>query len=156
MKTLIVYYSRSGQTRLVAESLAKLSGADLEEINDPTDRAGAKGYLKSGKEAFLKKLPPIEPIKKDLKDYDLVLVGTPVWAFTISSPVRAFLEKYKNDLNSWALFCTQGGEGRQKTKEGAEKIISKPSRGFLYLTAKDLKMGISEKAISDFYHSLSS
>ncbi|MFZ4648087.1 MAG: flavodoxin family protein [Patescibacteria group bacterium] len=138
MKTLIVYYSRTGVTRKLATELANLLGADLEEIKDPTSRIGVMGYLNSGKEAALKKLAPIEELVHRLKDYDLILVGTPVWAFTISSPVRSFLEKYKKDLNSWALFCTQGGEGEQKTLASAEKIVGSPAKAFLRLLTKQV------------------
>lgn len=138
MKTLIIYYSRTGTTKKLAEKLAAVLGADLEGIKDPTDRSGLKGYMNSGREAAFKKLALIDPITHNLKDYDLVLVGTPVWAFTISSPVRAFLENYKSEFKSWALFATQGGEGEQKTLLGAEKVVGFPAKAFLHLLTKQV------------------
>lgn len=138
MKILIVYYSRTGVTKKLAIHLASFLNADLEEIKDQNSRLGLLGYLNSGKEAALKKIIPIEKLIFDPKDYDLVLVGTPVWAFTISSPVRSFLEKYKNDFKAWAMFCTQGGEGEQKTLSSAEKIVGSPAKAFLRLLTKQV------------------
>jgi flavodoxin len=139
MKTLIIYYSRTGVTKKLAEKLADVFAADIEEIKDPTDRSGLKGYFNCGREAVLKKLALIDPIVHDLKKYDLVLVGTPVWAMTISSPVRAFLENYKSEFKSWGLFATQGGEGEQKTLLGAEKVVGFPAKGFLRLLTKQVQ-----------------
>ncbi len=45
MKVLIVYYSRSGQTRNIAEVIAKKLGAELEEIVDHRNRKGLLGFL---------------------------------------------------------------------------------------------------------------
>lgn len=150
MKTLIIYYSRTGATKKLAEKLATVFSADLEVIKDPTNRSGLKGYINCGKEAVLKKLALIDPISHNLKDYDLVLVGTPVWAMTISSPIRAFLENYKSEFKSWALFATQGGEGEQKTLLGAEKVVGFPAKAFLHLLTKQIQKEDFDAQVEEF------
>ena len=55
MKTLVVYYSRTGFTKLVAEMIADKLGADCKEIIDKTDRKGVLGYLKAARDAMQKK-----------------------------------------------------------------------------------------------------
>lgn len=150
MKTLVIYYSRTGTTKKLAEKLAEVLGADIEGIKDPANRSGLKGYMNSGREAVFKKLALIDPIAHNLRDYDLVLVGTPVWAMTISSPIRAFLENYKSEFKSWALFATQGGEGEQKTLLGAEKVVGFPAKAFLKLLTKQVQKENFEFQIEEF------
>ncbi|MFA5869173.1 MAG: hypothetical protein WC941_05670 [Candidatus Bathyarchaeia archaeon] len=61
MKTLIVYYSRDGSTRKVAEELKAQLGADIEEITEPKGRGGPLGWIRSGKEASSGAIVPINP-----------------------------------------------------------------------------------------------
>ena len=84
MKALVVYYSRSGVTRKVAQALAAALGAEIEEIVDTKDRSGAGGWLKAGADASLKRLTAIQPMTKDPAGYDLVVIGTPVWGWTMT------------------------------------------------------------------------
>ena len=65
MKILIAYYSRTGSTKIVAEKLMAMTGADIEEIKDKTDRSGIIGYMRSGREAMKKILPELEEPKFD-------------------------------------------------------------------------------------------
>ena len=62
MKSLIVYYSRTGNTKNIAETICRKLGADIEEIIDHKTERGF-GFLLSGNEAFLKKTVPIEELK---------------------------------------------------------------------------------------------
>lgn len=110
-RILVVYYSRSGTTREVAVQLCARLGADSEEISDPTPRKGVLGFLRSGFEAQRRRLPPIAPSRNDPADYDVVIIGTPVWAASISSPVRAYLRRHRGILRKVAFFCTCGGSG---------------------------------------------
>lgn len=144
MKTLIIFYSRTGTTRKMAAELAAKLNAAQEEIIDEDKRAGALGYLKSGREAMQKKLAVIKPLKADLADYGLVIIGTPVWAFTISSPVRAFLIAAAGKIKRAAFFATQGGNGAEKTiEEMAELIGLKPSAALVATT---------KEVVSNNYH----
>ncbi len=121
MKTLIAYYSRTGNTKQVAETLAEKLDADIDEIKDMKDRSGIVGWLMGGKDAFRENTTEIA-FKKDPKDYDLVVIGTPVWAGTMTPAVRMYL---KNNFKKVAFFCTYGGsEG--KTFAEMQKISKKP------------------------------
>jgi len=63
MKILVIYYSRTGVTKKVAEILKGKLGADLEAIEDKINRRGVFGYIRSGREATLKIVPEILPFK---------------------------------------------------------------------------------------------
>ena len=110
-RILVAYYSRTGTVREVARRLATLLGADLEEIVDPTPRAGSIGFVRSAFEARRRRIPPIAPSSHDPADYELVVIGTPVWASSVSSPVRAYLRHHRGAIRAAAFFCTYGGSG---------------------------------------------
>jgi flavodoxin len=113
-RILVVSYSRTGHTRQVAASIAAAAGADLEEIVDPTPRAGLFGYLRSGREAFFRTIPPIEDARHNPAGYDLVVIGTPIWNMSLSAPVRGYLRKYRAALPAVAFVCTCGGAGMER------------------------------------------
>lgn len=125
MKTLVVYYSRTGTTKKVAEVLAEELKADIEELIDQDSRQGAMGYLRSGREAMKRTLAQIDPLKNNPKDYDLVIVGTPVWAGTMTSAVRTFLENNKEVFSRLAFFSTQGSKKEQRVFKEMIDVVKK-------------------------------
>ena len=78
MKALVVYYSRKGRTKKVAETISNIISCDIEEIADTKDRTGLLGYIHSGRQAMKKKLTAIKNTEKEPSKYDLVIIGTPV------------------------------------------------------------------------------
>ncbi|MFA5857029.1 MAG: flavodoxin [Candidatus Pacearchaeota archaeon] len=113
MKTLVVYYSRTGTTKKLAEDLAEHFNADKEEILDLTSREGAINWLKAGRDAFKKRTTEISKTKKDPSKYDLVLLGSPTWAGNITPAMRMYVRCNKDKFGHVACFCTMGGN---KTK----------------------------------------
>ncbi|MBN2422276.1 NAD(P)H-dependent oxidoreductase [Candidatus Woesearchaeota archaeon] len=114
MKTLVVYYSRTGTTKEVAEKIANKLEADIEEIIDLKNRKGTKGYLIAGKDAMQKRLTKIKPLAKNPTDYELVIIGTPVWGWTMAPAIRTVL--HENILNKkTAFFCTCSNSGINRT-----------------------------------------
>jgi flavodoxin len=141
MKTLIVYYSRSGTTRKVAEALAGILKAEVEEISEKRKRGGPIGWLKSGYEASRKKSPSIADLKHDPASYDLVVIGTPVWAGTLASPVRSFLEQHAGSIKRAGFFLTMGGERESKTFADMAALLGKETEAQLALRTHVVKKG---------------
>ncbi|KKQ30010.1 MAG: Flavodoxin, FldA [Candidatus Shapirobacteria bacterium GW2011_GWF2_37_20] len=79
MKTLVVFYSRTGNTRRMGELIAQKLHADIDEIIDQKSRSGIIGWILSGRDAMKEYLTKIT-FTKNPADYDLVIVGTPIWA----------------------------------------------------------------------------
>jgi flavodoxin len=125
-KKLVVYYSRNGTTRKAAEALAAMLKCDVEELTDNVNRQGLAGYLRCGKEGMKKTLARINATKKNPADYDLVIIGTPIWAGNMSSPIRAFLSSNKGKIKEAAFFCTMGGENTGQTFADMESLSKKP------------------------------
>ncbi len=127
MNLLTVFYSRTGTTRRVAESISKALSCDIEEILDTKNRAGPLRFITSGREARQKKLTVIQPVKKDPGLFDIVLIGTPVWAGTMSTPTRTYIAQNREHFKRVALFCTYGNTGADKTLEAMTDLSGKPT-----------------------------
>ena len=138
MNTLVVYYSRTGTTRTVAEKVGQTLGATVEELIDTKNRKGPVGFIAAGKDAFGKKAVPIEPMTNDPADFDLVIVGTPVWAGTMSSAVRAFLAEHGRRIRRAAFFCTTRVSGLDQTLEAMAEMCGGEVAA---------RMGLRQKAV---------
>lgn len=64
------------------------------------------GWLRSGRDAGSKRLTTLEKLTDNPADYDLVVVGTPVWNHSVSTPVRTYLSQFKGKFGKVAFFCT--------------------------------------------------
>jgi menaquinone-dependent protoporphyrinogen IX oxidase len=107
---LVVNYSRTGITSRIGRELATRLDADFERIEEIENRAGVVGFLISAFESLAKGLPAVRT-SKNPNHYDLVVVGTPVWAGTMSAPVRAYLHAHRAQLPRMAFFATMRGSG---------------------------------------------
>jgi flavodoxin len=126
MKILVVYYSRDGHTRNVAKEISSTLAADIEEIREITKRKGIIGWLLAGRDAFLRRKVTIENSMIDPTNYDLVIIGTPVWAWTMSPGVRAWLKKHGKSLKKVIFFATMGGSGDKQTFAHMKKLCAEP------------------------------
>lgn len=140
-KILVVFYSRSGTTRRVAQALSEALKCDLEEITEPKPRTGFLGYIRSLLEARRKRPSIIAPKKHDVSSYDLVAIGTPVWAWSLSSPVRAYLTTTVSQLPEVAFFCTLGGKGSESTFAQMTAVVGKQPRAVCAITQREVLSG---------------
>jgi len=154
LKALVAYYSRTGTTKKIAEDVSQLLKCDMESIVDKKNRAGIIGYLCAGRDASTKKLTEIEQAKFDPASYDLVIVGTPVWASTLSAPVRTYLTQHRERFNKMAFFCTCDG-GKGTAFEEMEMASGKKPLAVLELTKREISNGQCLQKTKDFAGSLS-
>lgn len=154
MKILIAYYSRTGMTKKVALKLANELGADLEEIVDTDKRAGALAYLMAGRDALQKKLAAIEPLRYDPASYDLVLVGTPTWAYAMSCAVRTYLTNQKGEMKKVAFFATHGSDGGDKAVRQMADLIGLKPIAELILTSKEAAQDKYVEKLKEFIGNL--
>jgi flavodoxin len=150
MKTLLVYYSRTGNTRMIANKISESIECDIEEIVEKDKRSGIIGYLKSGYQASRGKVDHIENSKYDLSDYDLLIIGTPVWASKMAVPVRTYLNKNMNKIPQLACFCTCGGSGIEKTIEDIGNYVNTTPIAYFGLKSSDIKDGSYKNTIEKF------
>lgn len=154
-RKLIIYYSRSNATRRLANQLAEELGADLVAILDRQPRTGLQGYMRSLLEASRGRLPQIEPLHADPSRYELVLLGTPVWAAHAAAPMRRFLHDHARSLPLVAYFCTYGGRGDKTTFEDMCNLTGKAPVATLAVRRSELMHGRHTAQMDRFVANLS-
>jgi menaquinone-dependent protoporphyrinogen IX oxidase len=135
---LVVYYSRSGTTRAVAEALTKALDCGTEEISEKKGRAGWRGYLRSLIDGLEQRPSLTAQWRLDPTAYDLVVIGTPVWAWSLSSPVHAYLNAYRGRLRAVGFFCTQEATGSDSVFAQMAKILGRSPRAVCALTSAEV------------------
>jgi flavodoxin len=114
MKVAVVYYSMSSNTEYIAKLLQDKYKCDLIKLT-PKKEYPDKGFKKffwGGKSALMKETPELEDYKFDSKKYDMVIIGSPIWAGNYTPPIRTFINEYKDKINDKqiaAFFCCSGG-----------------------------------------------
>lgn len=147
---LLVCYSRTGNTRLVAEELARLTGWPLALINDSQPRAGMAGDLRCMVDAFFKTCPPFHYQGPDLDGFDHVVLLTPVWMKGLAAPLRAFLGEYDLSDKRVSVICTQGGRGGFNAVEEIATLTRQIPSPVQILLQSEVLGGLSPQRLEDF------
>lgn len=129
MKSLIVYYSLTGKTRLVSRVMADALSAKLVEIKETKPRKGGFSvYVMGGFAALMNKGSKIKPVDINLKQYDRIFVGSPNWASRPAPAVNSFIYRTDFDGRSVIPFFTLGGDNAETALANIRAKIEK-SRG---------------------------
>ena len=111
MKKLVVFYSYTGHTKMIAENIQRKLNCDILEIKPvkPYSSDYQTVVDEEQNNSSVGKTPDIQKIDKNLNDYDEIIVGTPVWWYTIAPVIRTFLTQ--NDLSNKTIkpFATNAG-----------------------------------------------
>ena len=129
-KKLVTYFSASGVTAGVSKKLAEAARADLYEIKpevtysredldwkDENSRSSVEMKDKSSR-------PAIADKNANIKDYDVIFVGFPIWWYVAPTIINTFLESYDFAEKTIVLFATSGGSGFGKTVDGLKGSVS--------------------------------
>lgn len=137
-KTMIVYYSRTGEnywngsiknlekgnTETVAEVVADMTGGDLFEVE--TVKTYPEDYYQCIDEAKAElqrgDRPEVRAYADDLEDYDTIYVGYPNWWGTMPMVMFTFLEHYDLSGKRIIPFCTNEGSGMGGSERDLKKI----------------------------------
>ena len=125
MKSLVVYYSLTGKTRLVAEAIAEALNATLLEIEERRPIPFPFVYLSGGFAAFTNRGSKITPIDVDSQQYERIFVGSPVWASRPTPAINSFIYKTNFEGRSVIPFFTMGGDDSKKALANITAKIEK-------------------------------
>ncbi len=121
MKIAVVYYSLEGNTKYVSEIVKDKLNADIFEIKPIKNNINKNSFSKflwGGKQVMMKETPEIEEIANfNPENYDIIFIGTPVWAFTYCPPIRTFFKKYKFNNKKVVVFCQHDGGKKDTLKD---------------------------------------
>lgn len=110
-KKLVVYYSYTGHTKMIAKSIQKKFNCDILEIKPVKEYSKNYNQVVSEEQnnGSSNKKPEIQKIDKDLSKYDEIIIGSPVWWYTIAPVIRTFLTE--NDLSGKIIkpYATNAG-----------------------------------------------
>ena len=115
MKSLVVFYSLTFKTKLVAETIAAALGADLAEIREAkANRAGARFFLSAAFSAITNRDIKIAPVNIDLKQYDRVFIGSPIWAARPTPAISTYVKSSNFEGREVVTFFTMGSNRSEK------------------------------------------
>lgn len=155
MKTLVAYFSASGQTAKLAKILAGVTGGDLFEIAPETAYTAADlDWMDKKSRSTIemkdpKSRPAIAGKVADMAQYDTVFVGFPIWWYQAPRIIETFLESYDFSGKTVIPFATSGGSGMGRTVDELRKLC--PNANW---KAGKMVNGISDKALVDWANTL--
>lgn len=110
MKSIIVYYSWTGNTEVVADAIRKFSGDDIRRLEEAKPRKKGIGFAKAAVSALFGSKSKLKPMNFSLDSYDILYLGSPVWANHSAPAINSFISKADLSGKSVYLFLTQGDD----------------------------------------------
>lgn len=139
-KTLVAYYSQGEATRWVAEDLADIFGADIEQVVEKRQRkTNFLGFMSSGFQASFGIPGSIEKPAKNPAAYDKVFVLTPIWSWNLAPPMRAWLKANKGKLPKCAFLTVSGDTKPDKVAGVMAKVSGAEPAAFAGFAERDFK-----------------
>lgn len=161
MRILIVYYTRTNTTKKLAEAIKREINIQkpeievvLEEVIDLTKRTGGIGYMLSGRDVVMKRPTRIENLKHNPANYDLVLIGSPVWVGTMAPAIREYVKQIKSQLRKIVFFSTQGGDYRQRIFDDLKREIGREPIADEWFTTKNVVADTFNDKLKEFIKKL--
>ncbi len=156
-RKLVAYFSASGVTAKVAETLAEAIGADIFEIEPkvPYTKADLDWTNRQSRSSIEMNDPASRPaiagMRDNMADYDTLFVGFPIWWYVAPTIINTFLESYDLTGKTIIPFATSGGSGMGKTNE---KLL--PScAGAKLIEGKVFKSNVSKAEMNQWASGLS-
>ena len=146
-KTLIVYYSLTGNTKAGCEVLQKGLMADVLEIRDLINRSGGWGFVRSAFGSLFGFHTKIDPEQPDMSAYQNIIIASPIWTGKLSMAVRTFIDKNRFDNKKVILYTTTNAEEKEKYKEKNRNLLREKGGdvvGYIQILARKI---INEKKI---------
>ncbi|KUY85424.1 flavodoxin [Burkholderia territorii] len=155
-RMLVVFYSRSETTAAIARRLATELDADCERLQEVDDRrrAGAVGFLRSLADVIRDRAADLRPTACSPSAYDVVVIGTPVWAGRASTPVSSWLARHGSELRATAFFCTMGQRGDLTAFGQMQALARQAPIATCAISGRDIGRGLAAGKLARFARSI--
>lgn len=157
MKTLVVYFSRTGQASLtarVAKEIAKQCDAHVDRIQLLSQEPSLFAAWRYGWQSLTHAEPPIRKAGHNPANYDLIVIGVPISRAGLAPPVRSYLRRYANQIQQLAFFCAEGAGGEDRGFSELSKLYGKPPVATFGVARKHLSVIADREQLNDFVGSL--
>lgn len=151
---LVVYHSRTGCTSALARQISNACNTDLESIKDIRIHTHGFSYLRSALESAFHFDTINQRVMQRPDDYELLVIGTPVWCWNIASPVRAYIKKFQPRFKQVAFFCTYAGSGQTKVLRDMERLSGKRPIATLAVAGSEQKNELHIDRLASFIERL--
>lgn len=138
MKTLIVYYSFTGSSAYIAETLKSLLDADIERLIPDSEppKSGPMKFMIGGKSALARDSVGLAPLSHDVADYEQIILAMPIWAGTFPPAIGEFLRRYNlSGKKVSAIISSAGGKTEKAFRHLAENMAGVELAETLSLTS---------------------
>ena len=152
MKTSIIYHSYSGITRGIAQKIQEACGGNLVEVKLKQNYSSLTAYTLGCYRAMKEECDPIEPEIIDVSASDLIVIGTPVWAFKATPAINAAIAALKGcDGKKAVIFATCGSSAKDTLPILKKALEAKgvTVAGQFVLTRKEIGDGQKINALVD-------
>ena len=146
-RVLVAYHSESGHTRQVAEEIAAQLSADIERIRPARP---LRSTLVRVLYALMDRDVALETPEHDAGAYDLVVIGSPVWAARATPVVRSYLRACGPELPAVALYVTLGSSGAERALDGMSRLVGTPPIARMAIDDRDRREGDDMRKIHAF------
>lgn len=147
---LLVYYSRTGTTRAVAEQLASLAGWQTGEVVDQPARAGASGDWRCILDNVLRRRADYVYQGPPLTDFSHIVLMAPVWVSRLAAPMRTFLVDHAPFPRRVSAVCTMASHGGFRAVEEISELTGQIPSPVLVLRQQDVLDGLPAHLLEDF------
>ena len=149
-RILVLCYSRTGNTRVVGQAIASALGAEFEELQTVEPGAGPRSYSRCALDILFRRRVKLAPLAHNPAEFALVVIGTPVWMASVSSPVRSLLRVMRSRLPHIAVFLTHGGTSKERVFEQLESLAAQTPLARLAVTERAVMNGEITPLVEQF------
>jgi multimeric flavodoxin WrbA len=120
MKVLIIYFSFSGNNRLLAEHLATRLDCDICPIVEKRRRTAVTIML----DMIFRREPKLQPLKYSALDYDHIILVAPIWDAKLSTPMKALIKREKSALSNYSFISLCGYERAEQKENITQELLT--------------------------------
>jgi hypothetical protein len=146
---LVVVYSYTGTSRLLAQRLCVEQGWPMGEIKETSGRAGWQGLIRCLVDSALHRHPQICYDGPAVEDFNAVVLVYPIWAGRPASPMRSFVAQMAPRTRHYALLSVMGRRGAARAGAELEDIVGRPPLLSAAFTAAQVQDGSCAARLAD-------
>ena len=144
---LVVFHSRSGHCRTLAESLSQKRGWSLGEV---AYLQGAQSYGQCARDALLRREPEIRYKGPNPSGFEVVVMVSPVWCWSLCPPMRSFVRSMHGKLAEVAVVSCMGGSGASNALGEIQRLTHRKAVASLALRQDQVESGRHADALQAF------